>query len=159
MGVSGVGKSTVGKMLSERLGLEFAEGDDFHPRTNIEKMSAGIPLDDDDRRTWLEALAAWTRRRHEAGVSTVITCSALRRRYRDLLRTGGVETYFVHLVGTPEVVEGRMSGRRHFMPASLLRSQLDTLEQLEPDETGASFDVLDPPEVIVDEVVDALDLG
>jgi len=142
MGVSGTGKSTIATGLAAELALLLAEGDDFHPAANVAKMSAGEPLTDDDRAPWLDALAAWTAARHREGVSTVLTCSALRRRYRDRLRAAvpEVPTYFVHLVGSAEVLRRRMAGREHFMPASLLASQLDTLEQLEPDEVGIVVD-------------------
>lgn len=157
MGVSGVGKTTVAKLLAERIGYEFAEGDDFHPPENVEKMSSGIPLDDEDRQPWLRALADWTRKKHAAGSSTVVTCSALRRRYRDVLREGATGTYFVHLVGSQSVLLDRMGKRQHFMPPALLQSQFDALEPLEPDEEGVVVEVTDPPERIVDKVVD--DLG
>jgi gluconokinase len=156
MGVSGVGKTTVAKLLAGRLGYEFAEGDDFHPPANVEKMSTGIPLDDEDRMPWLGALADWTRQQHAAGVSTVVTCSALRRRYRDVLRQGAPGTYFVHLVGAQSMLLERMGRRQHFMPPSLLQSQFDALEPLEPDEAGTAVEVTDPPERIVDKVVDEL---
>jgi gluconokinase len=157
MGVSGVGKTTVAKLLAERIGYEFAEGDDFHPPENVEKMSSGIPLDDEDRQPWLRALADWTRRKRAAGSSTVVTCSALRRRYRDVLREGAPDTYFVHLVGSQSMLLDRMGKRQHFMPPALLQSQFDALEPLEPDEEGVVVEVTDPPERIVDKVVD--DLG
>lgn len=146
MGVSGTGKTTIGQALADEFGLRLAEGDAFHPQANIEKMSAGIPLDDDDRRPWLEALAAWTREQHEQGVATVVACSALKRSYRDILRSGvpGEPTLFVHLTGTTEVLRDRMAKRQHFMPASLLDSQLATLEPLQPDEDGVVVDN-DPP--------------
>jgi gluconokinase len=159
MGVSGVGKTTVARQLSVRLELEFAEGDDFHPPANIAKMSAGVPLDDADRLPWLRALAGWVRERHRAGASTVMTCSALRRRYRDVLREGADNTYFVHLVGDRAMLLERMSGRQHFMPPALLTSQFDALEPLERDEAGVSVEVTDPPERIVQKVVDQLGLG
>jgi gluconokinase len=158
MGVSGVGKSTVAKQLAARLGYEFAEGDDFHPPANIAKMSAGKPLDDADRLPWLRSLAGWAGDRHRDGTSTVMTCSALRRRYRDVLREGADNTYFVHLVGDRAMLLERMSGRQHFMPPALLKSQFDALEPLEPDEAGVSVDVTDPPEEIVEKVVARLGL-
>ncbi len=151
MGVSGTGKTTVGAALAQWFGLELAEGDAFHPPANIEKMRAGVPLDDDDRRPWLEALADWTRERHEAKASTVVACSALKRSYRDILRSGVPDepTLFVHLVGTPEVLRDRMSHRDHFMPASLLDSQFAALEPLEPDEDGVVIDNDPPAEEVV----------
>jgi carbohydrate kinase (thermoresistant glucokinase family) len=156
MGVSGVGKSTVAEQLASRLGYELAEGDDYHPPANIEKMSRGTPLDDDDRLPWLRALADWMRDRHQRGRSTVMTCSALRRRYRDVLREGAANTLFVHLVGDRALLLERMGGREHFMPPALLTSQFDTLEPLEDDEPGITVDVADPPEQIVAQVVQGL---
>lgn len=153
MGVSGTGKSTVAVALHERLGWEFGEGDDYHPQSNLDKMSAGHPLTDADRWPWLEALAGWTRDRHERGESTILTCSALRRSYRDLLRGGAPGTLFVHLTGARDLLVQRMAGREHFMPVSLLDTQLDTLEELDPDEAGLAADVAQPPEDIAENVV------
>ena len=141
MGVSGVGKSTIAQRLAADLDLELAEGDDFHPRSNIEKMSAGQPLTDEDRWPWLEALAAWTEERRTSGRDTVLTCSALKRAYRDVLRRADPDTFFVCLLGDEELLRERMESRDHFMPASLLTSQIETLEPLEDDETGVSVDV------------------
>ncbi|MDZ5623261.1 gluconokinase [Nocardioides bizhenqiangii] len=154
MGVTGTGKSTVAQALAAELDLVMAEGDDYHPEANIEKMSAGIALDDDDRTPWLEALAQWTREQHEAGHDTVLTCSALRRPYRDTLRGGVPEsTFFIHLVGSADVLTERIEARDHFMPASLLDSQLETLEDLEPDEDGEVVDVDRPLEQVVEETL------
>ena len=141
MGVSGVGKSTIAQRLAADLDLELAEGDDFHPRANIEKMSSGRPLTDEDRWPWLEALAAWTDGRRTSGRDTVLTCSALKRAYRDVLRRGAPDTFFVCLLGDESLLRDRMENRDHFMPASLLTSQIDTLEPLDDDETGVSVDV------------------
>lgn len=157
MGVSGVGKTTIATGLADALGVEYAEGDEFHPQSNIDKMSAGTPLDDEDRWPWLEALAAWTGEKHAAGQSTVVTCSALKRAYRDVLRRGAPRTFFVHLSGTEELVRSRIEGREHFMPASLLRSQFDTLEPLQPDEAGAEIDITEPPDKIVRHALAELD--
>ena len=158
MGVSGSGKTTVAKELSGRLGYAFAEGDDFHPPANVKKMSEGIPLDDVDREPWLRGLAAWVREKHEQGVSTVMTCSALRRRYRDALRGGADNTCFVHLRVDRERLQQRTQSRRHFMPPSLLQSQLDSLEPLQPDEDGFTVEVTDEPaERVVQDVVERLD--
>ncbi|GAB2876476.1 gluconokinase [Nocardioides pacificus] len=156
MGVSGVGKSTVALRLAADLGLESAEGDDFHPEANIAKMSSGRPLTDEDRWPWLEALADWTAECREAGVSTVLMCSALRRVYRDVLRRADPDTFFVHLHGEESLLADRMSGREHFMPASLLRSQLETLEELEPDESGIALDVSSSVDEIVERAEAAL---
>lgn len=132
-GVSGSGKTTLGAALAQRLRVPFADADDFHPPDNIAKMSAGIPLDDRDREPWLQAMAAWLAG-HAAG-GGVLSCSALKRRYRDVL--AGPGTYFVQLVGDIEVVRRRVAGRlAHFMPESLVASQFATFEPLEPDERG-----------------------
>lgn len=156
MGVSGTGKSAVGRPVSDRLGLDFAEGDDFHPRANIEKMSSGTPLTDDDRWPWLRELADWTARRAAAGQGTGVTCSALRRAYRDVLREGAPDTVFVHLVGTAELITERMNAREHFMPSSLLESQFATLEDLDPDERGLVVDIDSPLDDLVADVVGRL---
>lgn len=148
-GVSGCGKTTVAARLRDDLGLAFAEGDAFHPRANVEKMASGRPLDDADREPWLRALADWTVDRRAEGTSTVVACSALKRAYRDLLRQTEPETWFLHLYADANVLRERMNARAHFMPASLLHSQLDTLEPLEPGERGAAIDV----SAGVDEVV------
>ena len=140
MGVSATGKTTIGVGIAERLGMEFIEGDSFHPKANIEKMSSGISLDDDDRRPWLQALAEEIRRRDRQGISTVTACSALRRIYRDLLREGARDLFFIHLYTDFDILRGRMEKRQHFMPPSLLQSQFDTLEPLESDEAGAMID-------------------
>ena len=149
MGVSGVGKSTVAQQLAIDLDLEPAEGDDFHPEANIAKMSAGDPLTDEDRRPWLEELARWTAGRRADGRDTVLTCSALKRAYRDVLREGAPDTFFVCLTGDESLLLERMESREHFMPASLLRSQLDILEPLADDERGTTLDVVLPVGEIV----------
>src|SRR5699024_7381384 len=137
MGVSGSGKSTVATGLVRATGYAFAEADEFHPPANVAKMAAGHALVDEDRWPWLRALADWTAARQQEGVSTVMACSALRRSYRDVLRTGAPETSFVHVDGAASVIRKRMNHRDgHFMPASLLESQIATLEPLEPDEHG-----------------------
>ena len=149
MGVSGCGKTIVAERLGDRLGLRFAEGDAHHPQANVDKMASGQPLTDDDRRPWLEALVAWTRERHSEGISTVVSCSALRRGYRDVLRAADPETFFVHLHADFDVLAERMRHRAHFMPVSLLESQFDTLEPLGEGELGVRIDVARP----VDDVV------
>lgn len=158
MGVSGTGKSTVARALADRFGLVRAEGDDFHPLASIAKMTAGVPLGDDDRRQWLESLAAWTREQHDHGAATVVSCSALKRSYRDILRAGVPEepTLFVHLVASRELLWSRMTSREHFMPASLLDSQLAILEHLAPDEDGVVVDNGLPVEQVVEEAADWL---
>ncbi len=159
MGVSAAGKTTVAREINAVLGWEFAEGDDFHPQANVDKMASGVPLTDEDRWPWLRALAAWTAQHAAAGRSTIVSCSALRRAYRDVLREGGAGTYFVHLTGDRELLVRRMSGRTdHFMPVELLDSQLETLEPLQPDEPGATFDVAPTPQRIAAAVLRELDL-
>jgi gluconokinase len=137
MGVSGVGKTTVASGLAAALGWPFAEGDDFHPEANVAKMAAGVPLTDEDRWPWLRSIGAWMSGEIAAGRSAVVTCSALRRSYRDLLREGRPEVVFCHLTADPGLMGERVSHRTdHYMPASLLPSQLAALEPLQPDEPG-----------------------
>ena len=153
MGVSGSGKSIVGERLATELGFEFIDGDDHHSPENIAKMSAGIPLTDEDRGPWLRTLADLVAARHARGEPTVLACSALRRAYRDLLRAAipSEESFVIHLEADAETLRTRMASRRgHYMPASLLESQLATLEPLEPDEAGVVIDGSKPePEVVV----------
>lgn len=154
MGVSGSGKSTIAEGIAQRTGWTFAEADEFHPAANIAKMEAGTPLTDEDRWPWLEALGAWMREQSAGGRSTVITCSALRRPYRDLLRAGLSSLDFIHLDGPAEVIRERMGQRKgHFMPPELLQSQLDTLEPLGEDESGIVLDLTKTPDDLVDESV------
>jgi gluconokinase len=158
MGVSGSGKSTVAEGLVERLGWEFAEGDDFHPPANVAKMRAGQPLDDDDRWPWLRLLADWIGERERAGRSVVVTCSALKRSYRDLLRDGHPSVWFAHVTADPDLLRERVSGRTgHYMPVSLLESQLAALEPLQDDEPGASISGAGAPEAVVDELLAVLE--
>ena len=153
MGVSGSGKSTVGAALAQRLRVPFADADDFHPPANIAKMTAGQPLDDDDRYPWLEAIGQWLAERCASG-GGVMSCSALKRRYRDQLRRHCASVEFLHLSGTPDVISKRQASRPgHFMPASLLASQFATLEPLEPDERGVVIDVDQNIDSIVDNYV------
>jgi gluconokinase len=156
MGVSGTGKTSVGEELAEELGCEFVEGDSLHPRRNIEKMEHGIPLTDEDRWPWLQAIAEMVAVRDHERTSTVVTCSALKRKYRDILRDAA-PTFFVHLEAPFEVLEARMQQRtKHFMPTSLLRSQVDTLEPLDDDEAGEVVDVSPALDVVVEEAVNAV---
>lgn len=155
MGVSGAGKTTVARALAARLGWEFADGDEFHPRANIDKMAAGQPLTDADRWPWLRVVADWIRRRIAAGDSGVIACSALRRSYRDVLRGPGV--VFVMLAGDRETIAARLRARHgHFMPAALLDSQLATLEPPAADECAITVDISAGPSEIADEIVGRL---
>ncbi|MGP3988780.1 gluconokinase [Streptomyces sp. 3N207] len=155
MGVSGSGKSTVGEWLAEALGLPFADADDFHPEQNIEKMSAGIPLDDADRAPWLDAMADWLARRADGGA--VLVCSALKHRYRERLRRASPRLFFVHLDGSYELIAARLARRKgHFMPPSLLRSQFDALEPLGEDEWGVTVSVAGTPDETRAEVRSAL---
>jgi gluconokinase len=152
MGVSGSGKSTVGAALAQRLGVPFADADDFHPPANIAKMTAGQPLDDDDRYPWLEAIGEWLARHCCDG--GVMSCSALKRKYRDQLRRHCADVEFLLLSGTPEVIGKRQASRPgHFMPASLLASQFATLEPLAPDERGIAIDVDQNIDSIIDNYV------
>ena len=128
MGVSGSGKSTLARALAEAWNWDFQEGDELHPPANIDKMRAGLALDDDDRRPWLERVAAWIAAEPARGRDGVVTCSALKRRYRDRLRRAGAGVRFVCIELPPAELERRLRRRRHFMPASLLDSQLRTLE-------------------------------
>ena len=142
MGVSGCGKTTVGERLAQVLGWPFAEGDLLHPQANIDKMAAGIPLQDADRWPWLRAVAAGIRDRDRSGRSSLMSCSALKRSYRDLLRTGAGRVRFLHLHGERAVLAARLAARKgHFFPAGLLDSQLATLEPLGADEDGVVVDV------------------
>jgi gluconokinase len=146
MGVSGSGKSTVGAALARRLGVPFADADSFHSAANVAKMTAGAPLDDADRRPWLDAVGQWLAE-HDGGV---MSCSVLKRRYRDQLRSHRADVVFLHLTGSPDLIEARQAGRPgHFMPSSLLTSQFEALEPLDPDEHGMAVDVGQTVEAIV----------
>ncbi|GAA3746902.1 gluconokinase [Salinactinospora qingdaonensis] len=163
MGVSGSGKTTVAEVVAERLNLPFAEADHFHPQANIAKMSSGVALTDDDRRPWLESLAAWIGEHEARGQATIMACSALKRAYRDILRQGAPDVRFVHLAGSVELIAQRLRSRTdHFMPGGLLESQAATLEPLAPDEDGVTLDLAAPIETSVAEgvrvVSQALDL-
>ncbi len=160
MGVAGAGKTTVATRLAARLGCQVADADEFHPPANIAKMAAGIPLQDDDRWPWLDAIAAWIRAHAEARRTAVVTCSALKRAYRDVLRSASPGVVFVHLSGSPELIGERMRSRRgHFMPPALLASQLATLQPLDPDEPGLTVDVARTPEELVEQIVTTLGLA
>jgi gluconokinase len=148
MGVSGSGKSTVGAAVAQRLRVPYADADDLHPQANIEKMTAGEALDDHDRHPWLETVGEWLAGQDEAG--GVMSCSALKRKYRDQLRHHAARVEFLLLHGTLEVITRRQASRPgHFMPASLLQSQFATLEPLAPDENGLVVDVDQSVDAIV----------
>ena len=160
MGVSGSGKTTVAELLAHRLGWLFEEGDALHPEANVRKMASGQPLTDEDRAPWLDAIEAWVDARLDAGENGLITSSALKRRYRDLINRRGHGVEFIFLQGEKETIAPRLAGRRgHFMPAALLDSQFSDLEPPAPDEPALTFDVAAPPEVIAQEVIDRLRLG
>lgn len=132
MGVSGCGKTTIGKVTAEAFGLPFYEGDDFHPPENVEKMTTGIPLTDEDRAGWLEALSNLIRQKLDEGESAVLSCSALKKKYRDQLRVDPERVHFIYLKGSYALIRARMEGRSgHYMPPELLRSQFDALEEPE----------------------------
>ena len=150
MGVCGCGKSTVGERLARELGALFIEGDAFHPPANVARMAAGIALTDADRQGWLEALAAQLAAASRAGRSVVLACSALKRRYRDVLRQGAPDLRVVHLHGGREMLAARLAARQgHYMPASLLDSQLATLEAPGPDERAITLDAGAPTDALV----------
>ncbi len=157
MGVSGVGKTTVGRRLAEELGWGYAEGDSYHPAANIEKMRGGIPLEDDDRWPWLRAMAADIDRWRADGKGMVLSCSALKRAYRDILIGDRPDVRLVQLTGDEALIRSRIEARSHaYMPASLLISQLATLEPPTADERPIVVDVREPPAACVAGVVAAL---
>jgi gluconokinase len=142
MGVSGSGKSSVARALSGLLGWPWLDADDLHPPANLTKMAAGRPLDDADRAPWLRAVAAWIGEREQAQQDSVVACSALRRRYREVLRAGHPSVLLAHLAPAPEVLAQRLTARQdHFMPARLLDSQLAGLEELDADEPAVRLSV------------------
>lgn len=156
MGVSGSGKSSIGEALATRLQWAFQEGDALHPAANIAKMSAGIALTDADRGPWLDAIAAWIEARLHAGEAGVVTCSALRRVYRDRLRLAGAGVRFVYPEVARDELERRMRARQHFMPPSLLDSQLQTLEPPAADEQAIVLDAATDVHGNVTRVIEAL---
>ncbi|MEF2552142.1 gluconokinase [Aurantimonas sp. A2-1-M11] len=160
MGPAGVGKTTTAASLAGMLGWPYAEADEFHPAANITKMESGTPLDDKDRAPWLAAIRDWISDEAAAGRSTVVTCSALKRSYRDLLRGAQARVRFVCLTATPDLVGRRMATRQgHFMPVSLLKSQFDTFQPLEADEDGIVVSVDLPPDEVVATALRALRLS
>lgn len=159
MGVSGCGKTTVAALLSELLGWTFEEGDALHPQANIDKMAAGHPLTDEDRWPWLERVAGWVNESLDAGENGLITCSALKRSYRDVINRRGSGVVFVYLAGSRETIAARLVSRHgHFMPSSLLDSQFADLEEPAADEPEIRVDVDPAPGVIAQQIVDALGL-
>lgn len=158
MGVSGSGKSTIGAKLADALGATFVDADSLHPQANKDKMAAGHPLDDDDRRMWLERVAAVIADVDGGSSAGVVACSALKRRYRDVLRSGAPDVFFAHLSGSERVIRDRLGHRHHeYMPASLLDSQFADLEPLGPDENGVVVDLSESPERILATILAALD--
>jgi carbohydrate kinase (thermoresistant glucokinase family) len=154
MGVCGCGKSEIGSRLAAAIGARFLEGDAFHSPANVAKMSAGIPLTDADRAEWLLKLMTEIRDAREQGLSLVLSCSALKRRYRDLLREGDPDLRFAHLSGDRELIAGRMLARvNHYMPLSLLDSQLSVLEPLQSDEAGITLDISKEPAQLISEIL------
>lgn len=160
MGVAGVGKTTTAQLLAEHLGWRRAEADEFHPQNNIAKMAAGTPLNDDDRLPWLQSIRDWISERAAAGEDVVLTCSALKRSYREILRAADARVRFVFLHGPSQLVAERMAKRQgHFMPTSLLNSQYGDLEPLQADEDGVTVDLRETPEDIVQSALRALGLA
>ncbi len=155
MGVSGSGKSLIGPKLAAALHIDFVEGDDLHPPENVQRMAAGVPLTDDNRRGWLLRIADRLHDAQRARIGLVVSCSALKRIYRDLLRSSGsADVRFVYLAGSRELLAERLAKRRgHFMPASLLESQLATLEEPAPDEDAWVCDIRETPDAIVADLV------
>jgi carbohydrate kinase (thermoresistant glucokinase family) len=155
MGVSGAGKSTIGVLVAHALNVRFVDGDSLHPIANVAKMAAGTPLDDDDRWPWLAVVGRTLA--DAAGEGLVVACSALKRAYRDAIRAEVPEVIFLHLDGSHAVLSRRMEGRTdHFMPTSLLESQLSTLERLQPDEHGVVVDIDAPVSHVVAAAADAV---
>ncbi|HEV2017360.1 MAG TPA: gluconokinase [Gemmatimonadaceae bacterium] len=154
MGVAGSGKSVIGAALAHALGIEFVEGDEYHSAENVERMTRGVPLTDDDRAQWLRSLAARIREAKEVGTGLVLSCSALKRSYRDILRAGASDLRFVFLRGERALIAERLASRRgHFMPAPLLDSQLAILEEPSPDENAWVCDIRKSPRDLVAAIV------
>ncbi|WP_405217642.1 gluconokinase [Agrococcus sp. Ld7] len=153
MGVQGSGKSTIGAALAKRLNIDFIDGDDLHPKANKDKMAAGIPLEDEDRVPWLKAIGQTIADGRASGRIIIVACSALKRWYRELLRSSAPDLVFVHLSGDKDLLADRLAHRDHaFMPTTLLDSQMETLEPLGPWESGIVISIEQDPVAIVDEV-------
>ena len=160
MGVSGCGKTTIAAILASRLGWPFEEGDALHPQANIEKMAAGHPLTDADRWPWLAKVADWIDERLDAGENGLITCSALKRSYRDLINRRGSGLIFVFLAGSKETIAARLAARHgHFMRASLLESQFADLEEPAADEPAIRVDIGPPAAEIAERIIEDFGLG
>ena len=155
MGVSGSGKSTIGRPVAERLGCPFRDADSFHPKANIEKMRSGEPLTDDDRWPWLEAIADWIAEHRAAGTTCVVTCSALKRAYRDIVTNNqSRDVRLVYLKGDFDLIAARLKARKgHFMPPALLQSQFAALEEPDADEHPITVSIDAPPEQIAAQVI------
>jgi gluconokinase len=159
MGVSGSGKSTIGSLLAGRVGWEFEDGDWFHPASNVEKMHQGIPLTDEDRGPWLESIAAFIDETRAAGRHAVLACSALKRRYRDIIVGRRPDVRLVYLKGSEPLIARRIAIRHgHFMPPALLHSQFETLEEPGPDERPIVAPIDPRPREVVEHIVTALKL-
>ena len=160
MGVSGSGKSTIGSLLAGRLRWEFEDGDWFHPAANVEKMHSGIPLTDEDRWPWLQAIKAWIDKTHGEGGHGVIACSVLKRRYRDVLIGSRADVRLIYLRGDETLIARRIATRHeHFMPRSLLHSQFEALEEPGPDESPIVVSIEPEPREIVAQILSALKSG
>lgn len=159
MGVSGCGKSTIGALLAQRLHWEFEDADWFHPASNVDKMHSGIPLTDEDRRPWLDAIAVWIDKTRHSGGHGVIACSALKRRYRNVLIGDRPDIRLVFLKGDETLIARRIATRHeHFMPQDLLHSQFAALEEPEPDEDPITVSIEPPPRAIAERVLSALNM-
>jgi gluconokinase len=158
MGVSGAGKSTVGRLIAARLDCPFRDADSFHPKANIEKMASGQPLTDEDRWPWLRAIAAWIAEHRAIGSTCVVTCSALKRAYRDLVTDDQrTDVRLIYLKGDIALIEARLTARiGHFMPRALLRSQFDALEEPRADEHAITVSIDITPEAIAAEAINAV---
>nr|WP_312608035.1 gluconokinase [Kocuria rhizophila] len=157
MGVSGSGKTTIGTLVAHELGVQFIDGDSLHPLENVQKMAAGTPLDDDDRWPWLEIVGRTLHEHGERREGLVVACSALKRAYRERIRSQAPSALFLHLDGTLEVLTRRIEGRSgHFMPAALLESQIETLEPLAQEEGGYVLNIDQPVADMVDDAVTRL---